>query len=319
MKTFCTIITANYYPRALALYKSLAVYDNQVELWALIADNKPVPEISRDYPNLKLLAVSDLGHYPLVDKLYHKYAHINLDFFRWSLKPLLISYLLEEKRIDKLLYTDCDMFFVNDYTFLFDELDHSAILLTPHWKNNDPLLDSTSFYALFRSGIFTAGFVGANRQALPAMQWWAEACHFLMGEHPGLSIHDDQRYLDIFPVYFEGTKIIRHRGCTIGAWHYEQCKRVLVNGQVLINGEWPIIFIHFEEMLVSQIMKGHDPLLQPYLEQYRKIFEESGYKLAEFIKGIDTYASPGLLLRVKWSWKIRTRLKRFFYTLAKSM
>ena len=318
MKTFCTVITADYYPRALALYKSIAVYDAQVELYALIADNKPVPEISRDYPNIKLLPVSDLGGFPLVSKLYHKYAHINLDFFRWSLKPLLISFLLE-KGIEKVLYTDCDMFFVNDYQFLFDELDQSQVLLTPHWKNIDPLEDSVSFFFVFRSGIFTAGFVGANRQALPAMKWWAEACHFLMGEHPQLGIHDDQRYLDIFPVYFEGTKIIRHRGCTIGAWHYEQCKRVLVNGQVLINGQWPIIFIHFEEMLVSQIMKGHDPLLKPYLDQYKLVFEESGYKLSEYIKGIDTYASPGFILRLKWRWRIRTRLKRLLYKLAKSM
>jgi hypothetical protein len=318
MQAFCTIITADYFPRALALYKSIAAYDEQAELHVLVADNKPVHDISKQYPFIKLIPVSSLSHYYLVDELYKKYAHINLDFFRWSLKPVFISYLLENG-INKLLYLDGDMFFVNDYHFLFSDLDSASVILTPHWKTNDPLADSASFFALFRSGIFTAGFVGANQKALPAMKWWAEACHFLMGEHPALGIHDDQRYLDIFPVYFEGTKVIRHQGCTIGAWHYELCKRELVNGEVMINGKYPVIFIHFEEMLVSQILKGHDPLLLPYLNQYKKVFEENGFVLNDYIKNIDLYSSATTFHRLKWKIRLRTRMKQFFFKLAKSI
>jgi hypothetical protein len=318
MQAFCTIITADYFPRALALYNSIAAYDEQIELHVLVADNKPVHEIAKQFPRIRLIPVSNLSHYTLVDELYKKYAHISLDFFRWSLKPVFISYVLEHG-IDKLIYLDGDMFFVNDYHFLFLELDSSSVILTPHWKTNDPLADSASFFALFRSGIFTAGFVGANQQALPAMKWWAEACHFMMGEHPALGIHDDQRYLDIFPVYFEGTKVIRHQGCTIGAWHYELSKRELVNGEVMINGKYPVIFIHFEEMLVSQILKGHDPLLLPYLNQYRKVFEENGFVLNNYIKNINTYASATSFHRLKWKIKLRTRMKQFFFKLAKSI
>jgi hypothetical protein len=318
MQAFCTIITADYFPRALTLYKSIARYDEQVEFHVLVADNKPVHEISNQYPRIKLIPVSSLSNYSLVGDLYKKYAHISLDFFRWSLKPVFISYLLENG-VDRVLYLDGDMFFVNDYHFLFEELDIASVILTPHWKSNDPLIDSASFFALFRSGIFTAGFIGANRQAIPAMKWWAEACHFLMGEHPALGIHDDQRYLDIFPVYFEGTKVIRHQGCTIGAWHYELCKRELVNGEVMINGKYPVIFIHFEEMLVSQILKGHDPLLLPYLNQYQKEFEESGFVLKDYIKNIDTYASATSFHRLKWKIRLRTRVKQFFFKLAKSI
>lgn len=315
MNTFCTIITADYYPRALALYKSLIKYNEHIQLQALIADNKPLPDLANHFPGIKTINVSQLTGYSLVDAVYNKYAHIDMDAFRWSLKPIFISYLLENG-MEKILYTDCDMFFVNDYHFLFSELDTSSVLLTPHWKNSDPLTDKNSFLALFSSGIFTAGFIGANQNALPAMKWWANACHFTMGAHPDLGIHDDQRYLDIFPVYFEGTKIIRHRGCTVGAWHYEECKRELVNGTVLINGKYPIIFIHFENMLVSQILKGHDKLLLPYLNDYKRVFEESGYLLSDFIKKIDTYTKPDVLKKIKWLLRPKTRLKTFLYKLA---
>ncbi|MEO5561859.1 MAG: hypothetical protein ABIR18_00465 [Chitinophagaceae bacterium] len=318
MNTFCTIITADYFPRALALYKSIAKYDQEIELQVLIADNKPVAELPGHFPKIKIFQVSELSSYPLVTELYNKYAHVSTDFFRWSLKPILISYLLK-KGWQKILYLDCDMYFVNDYHFLFDELDYSSVLLTPHWRNKDPLVDEVSFFSLFRSGIFTAGFVGANQKSRDAMEWWANACHFLMGEHPSLGIHDDQRYLDILPVYYPDTKIIRHRGCTIGAWQYEECKRVLVNGEVRINGEYPVIFIHFEEMLVSQILKGHDELLLPYLNEYKEVFEQSGQLLSGFIKNIDTYTNATALHKLKWNLRLRTRLKKFIHKLAGSI
>ena len=318
MSTFCTIITANYFPKALALYKSVIKFDHKAKLYVLVATDRPPTPLITPHEGIKIVYVNGLRNYPLVEELYKKYAHIDIDSFRWSLKPLFISYLLK-KEVSKILYVDCDMFFVNDYRFLFDGLDHSSILLTPHWKNSDPLENSESFFALFRSGIFTAGFIGANRQAMPALEWWAGACHFMMGEHPSLSIHDDQRYLDILPVYFERTKIVRHRGCTVGAWSYEHCKRTLVNNQVLINGEYPIIFIHFDNMLVSQILKGYDPLLLPYLNEYKTVFKENGFELGDYLGKINTYADVSKLKRLKWNLRVRTRIKRFLYYLARSI
>lgn len=107
--TFCTIITAGYYPKALALFKSIRKFDTDLMLQVLIADNKPLPENLPLPSGIKLIPVSDLYGYSLVDDLYNKYAHIDMDSFRWSLKSMFISYLLETGT-EKLLYVDCDMF-----------------------------------------------------------------------------------------------------------------------------------------------------------------------------------------------------------------
>src|SRR6185503_8578755 len=138
MNTFCTIITANYFPKALALFSSIRQFDADMVLQVLITDNEQIEERFPVPPGIRMVRVTELSDYSLVDALYKKYAHIEMDFFRWSMKPLFISYLLENG-FDKILYIDCDMFFFNDYRFLFSELDHSSILLTPHWKNSDPL------------------------------------------------------------------------------------------------------------------------------------------------------------------------------------
>ena len=317
MQTFCTIITGDYFPKAVVLFKSIRNYNKEISLHVLVADNKPIandPVID----GLKIITTENLSAYPLVNSLYKKYAHINLDNFRWSMKPVFASYLLRSG-YDKIIYVDCDMFFVNDYNFLLDELDNYDILLTPHWNNRNPLINETSFLSNFTSGIFSAGFFGANKKGLNALDWWANACHFMMGEHIAIGVHDDQRYLDIFPVLFENTKIIRHRGCNIGAWNHEESERILVNGEVLINGKYPVIFIHCEEMMISMIHRGHDPILAPYLEKYQDAFETSGYHLSDFIPKLHYYVDANILMKIKWKLKLRTRVKRFFYKLAESL
>jgi hypothetical protein len=98
------------------------------------------------------------------------------------------------------------MYFFNDYDFLFEELDESVILLTPHWRNSNTFLGSESFMSLFTHGIFSAGFIGANKGGLSALQWWANACHFMMAPKPEIGIYDDQKYLDVLPVLFKNVK-----------------------------------------------------------------------------------------------------------------
>jgi hypothetical protein len=310
--TFCTIITAGYYPKALALFSSLQQFNRPVQLQVLVADNKPVTSISPVPTGINLITASKLSGYSMVDELFKKYAVNDIDSFRWSLKPVFISYLLEQN-FEKVLYLDCDMYFFSDYGFLLSDLDSGSLLLTPNWINSDPLVDKDSFFSLFTSGFFSAGFIGANKGGLPALKWWAAACHFMMGEHIQQGIRADQKYLDIFPLKFESTKIVRHRGCNIGAWNYDECKRELINGTVMINGTFPVVFMHFDDMMVKGILRGYDKLLRPHLERYQKTFEENGYQLSDFIASIDTHVDASFVKRIKWSLKIKTRIKKALY------
>jgi len=284
----------------------------------MITGKNATDEYLINHPGIHLYYPENIFNYELVQEIYKKYAHQNIDNFRWALKPVFISYLLD-KGFEKVLYTDCDIYFFNDYAFLFTELNTASILLTPHWRNSDPLIDEESFFSLFKDGIFNAGFIGANKNGIPALQWWAKVCHFKMEANPLQGIYDDQRYLDVLPVKFEDVKIIRNRGCNIGAWNEEECKRILVNGVVLINKEYPIIFIHFNNMLMQQILKGHDALLLPYLTEFKESFEINGSHLFDFMKSMDYYLNANIFIRLKWKLLIRTRLKRLLVRLADAL
>ncbi len=318
MTTFCTIITADYYPKALALFKSVKEFDATVTVQTLIIDDKPIDKKYNIPAGINLIALSEIKRYPLVKQLQSKYEHIQMDYFRWSMKPVFISYLLEEG-FEKILYLDCDMFFFNDYHFLFSELDSRSVILTPHWETSHPLKDPQSFITLFTSGFFSLGFIGVNKNGIEAMKWWAEACHFKMGANILQGIYDDIKYLDIFPIKFETIKIIRHRGCNIGTGDNEESRREIVNGTVLINGEYPIIFIHFDGMMIRGILRGYEGILLPYFERYKKVFEESGAKLSDYIDEINTHVNANWITRWKWKLLVRTRVKRFLYKLAEKL
>src|SRR5205085_1046876 len=156
----------------------------------------------------------------------------------------------------------------------------SSILLTPHWRTSDPLEDEPAFLSLFTDGLYNAGFVGANKNGIPALHWWAQACHYRMETNEALGLKDDQPYLNVLPVEFENVKIVRHKGCNVASWNHFECKRVQVGDKILINGVYPIVFMHFNRLQFTEILKGHDGLLLPYLEKFKKTFEENGAQLS---------------------------------------
>lgn len=313
MTTFCTIITANYYAYTIALYKSLKKNDPSVLLYVLVADGETIS--SNDQPGIKIVALKEITQHPFVTDLSKKYAHLNPDFFRWSLKPLWMSYLLETG-FTKVFFVDCDIFFFDDHSFLFDLLDGADILLTRQWYASDPATNESSFGYLLTNGAFNAGFVGSNKNGLPALHWWANACYYQMGVFPEKGIYDDQRYLDLFPILFNGIKILEHKGCNLGSGNHEECPRIMKNGKVLIDGKFPVIFIHFYTPLIKEILMGYDPLLLPYYQEYKRVLEEYGISLEKSTDGLKKYFHPSFFSKVKWRLRPRTRLKSFLHKLA---
>ncbi|MBK9568930.1 MAG: hypothetical protein IPO53_02680 [Chitinophagaceae bacterium] len=133
MQTFCTIITPDYLPFAKVLFASLKKFNKHSLLQVLVVDKN-------DYAskeNFTIHQLETLTKTVLFKQIEKKYAHTNLDHFRWALKPIFISYLLE-RNFDKVIFLDPDIFFVGEHDFLFDHLNISSMLLTPHWSNTDP-------------------------------------------------------------------------------------------------------------------------------------------------------------------------------------
>jgi len=269
-KSLCTIATLDHMPQVRALYASLKRWDPGMVLHVFIADAGPgrVRE-SALTAGMPLYCVDEICTGSLGKAIFEKYYALCMDTFRWAMKPVFLQYLLEHGHADALIYVDNDIHFFNDYSFLFDELESHDIILTPHWRSSDPHADSTNFFILYTSGLYNGGFVGVTKNALPALAWWASACLFVCEKNAARGQFVDQTHLNLLPLYFENVKIIKHRGCNVANWNRLECKRVKRNGTVLINGIYPVVFIHFTHSTVRGIEKGDDALLAPFLQEYR--------------------------------------------------
>ncbi|MCB9205105.1 MAG: hypothetical protein H6603_09045 [Flavobacteriales bacterium] len=228
-----------------------------------------------------------------------------MNHLRWSLKPVMISSLLED--YEKVIYLDNDTFFFNDPSFLFDELDKHDILLTPHNYPRDPKKNQNWLEANFKVGLYNAGFIAVNRSAKHIMDWWADCCLYRCEKSLLRGLFDDQKYLDLVPIMHPNTKVLEHKGCNIAGWNNEVCKRVeQPDGSVLIDNKWPIVFIHFNGFTNRAIVNGDDPLLKPYFDEYLKALlrQDSSIKAEDLWKENTTWDRAKL-----WAWKLLDRFK----------
>jgi hypothetical protein len=269
---FCTIITPSHLAYALALNDSLHKNKRDAfDMYVLLACCSYEFEFHADvFPALNFIFIDEICDEGIGKALFEKYYPQYIDEFRWSMKPVFINYLLQKNEYDKVIYTDSDIHFYNDYQFLIDELNVSNVLITPHWRASNPHIDLPNFELLYTSGIYNGGFIGANRKAIEVMEWWAKVCKFICVKDSKKGMFVDQVHLNLLPVYFEKIGILKHRGCNVSNWNMVECKRTIAQSgtDLQIQNSYPIVFVHFSKSTIDGISSGVDSLLMPHLMQY---------------------------------------------------
>jgi hypothetical protein len=301
MYQFCTITTLSHLYKVYALAESLKNQRHLFVLNVLVIDDNG----SFEYDNCRFLKLSEISSQHNAAQIIAKYSG-NKDKLRWSLKPVLIKYLLLQPGNDRLIYLDNDLFFFSDYEFLFELLHRHRFILTPHHYKNDPNKNQNWLEANFRIGLYNAGFVGANKEAVQTLQWWADCCLYRCEKNSFRGLFDDQKYLDIIPIIEESALIIRHKGCNVAGWNTEICQRKIVDHRVLIDGRFDIVFIHFNENTIREIVAGSDSILFNYYRAYVETLK----RFRDNLNKGDFYFERSLTDRLKLgAWKILTWLE----------
>lgn len=255
---FCTISTQSHLYKVFALADSLPDY----QLHTLIVDQKePVEKLPA---NVVLHDLSNLKS-KISKAIINKYRKNN-DKLRWSLKPCFLEFLLG--KYEKVIYVDNDIYFYNSPDFLFDELNEFSVLLTPHHYQNEPLKRQNWLEAILKMGLYNAGFFAANRESFETINWWAKCCLYRCEKNAWRGLWDDQKYLDLMPVAFPGVKVLSHKGCNVAEWNKEICKRTVINGEVKINEQYPLVFYHFNGFSIKSIVNKKNHVLKSYFDEY---------------------------------------------------
>jgi lipopolysaccharide biosynthesis glycosyltransferase len=149
--TFCTIITADYLCYAQTIYESLQSNNSSAHFHVLVVGKLTSADLDKNIVIHKLPELKK--QFPADYVSIQKYESDAASNFRWALKPLYLKYLLTNPGYDKAIFIDPDTFFYEDPQFLFDRLDASEVILTPHWRAKNPNQDTANFNLLFTGGL----------------------------------------------------------------------------------------------------------------------------------------------------------------------
>lgn len=255
----CTISTRSHLFKSLALAESLSSFG--FSTFILVIDDV----FSSDDEQLKSnkLVTLDKLNDKLAIRIIKKYKNYP-DKLRWALKPMFVKHLLENG-YEQVIYADNDIFFYSSPDFLFEKLKKASFLLTPHFYKATSDKGQNWLEANYRVGLYNAGFFGANKDALPILDWWANCCLYNVKKAYWRGLYDDQKYLDLVPVIFDNVDIVKNRGCNFAGWN---CDEVLIEEKenlLFINNE-QLVFIHFAQLSMERFSDDKSPIYLRYQE-----------------------------------------------------
>ena len=211
-RTYCTILSTNYLPKALALAESLQEHEDGASLRILFIDHArddTLPEI----PGVECLSTEVLG---LPRRTVYELAMAyDLVEFATAVKPLLLRALLQES--EQVFYLDPDTYVTSPMDELGPALDASAggILLTPHFLRAPPPDAEIGDGHMLLVGVHNLGFCGVDRRSGEFLDWWWGHLRTECLYDPLAGLFVDQKWMDIGSTLFEAATF-RHSGYNVG-------------------------------------------------------------------------------------------------------
>lgn len=250
---FCTLFDSNYIDKGLVLYHSMIEHISCFKLYVLAFD-KLCEKILKE-ENLDKLVVVSMDDFETEDLLKVKKQRTKAEYC-WTCSPWIIKYVLEKYGEDSCTYIDADMmFFSTPEPVIRDMINNKkSILIVPHRfetkEEEQKVHNEVGSYCVE----FNTFFNDVNGRK--ALNWWAEKCiEWCYYSIPGTTEwYGDQKYLNVFPIKFDGVRICEHIGVGLAPWNSKLVEEVESNNNKVIlrdknnKKEYPLIIYHFENV-----------------------------------------------------------------------
>jgi hypothetical protein len=245
----CTIITKSYLPYARTLASSLAEHNPDVDLYVLLAD-KIDGYFDPALEPFKFIYLEDLSDTQTVEQMCFYYTPFELCC---ALRGFLHEYMFEQTNAQKWLFLDSDIMVYNSLDIIFEQLENSSILLTPHRTN--PLPSSYTAYEInfLKNGLYNAGFLGLRKTDTSKMfiSWFKNVLKsfsfndYSNQENSLRGLFVDQLWFNLVPLYFSEVRFCLDQGANLGHWNlFGKSLTKDKNDNINVN-EQPLLFIHF--------------------------------------------------------------------------
>lgn len=250
MKAFCTVITFSHVPFARALAASLQASGNLETLHVLVTDASAA-NIPRGGAALQFIPLDTLTESgpALMRHYFDAFELCN------ALKPFLVSHLFA-RGFERVIYLDVDLLVTGSFAPVWEKLENTPLLLTPHQLAPPPLsITHTTEIDIIDQGLLNGGFSAWKRcaEALPLLAWLQSRLpvYGFCDRPHGMFV--DQKLLPLLPHYFpQSVETLRDPRLNIAFWNaHERTVTRASDGRFEINA-LPVIFFHLSGYRLSR-------------------------------------------------------------------
>jgi SAM-dependent methyltransferase len=240
---FITLFDANYLPRGLALYESLARTCPDFRLRVVCMDDESAAVLQRlQLPHLVVVPVSAVErHDPALAGVRDDRSAVE---YCWTATPAVCLYALEtEPELAQITYLDADLMFFSDPQPLFAELGEDAVLIVPHRYAREHRHKAAT------SGIYNVEWLTFRRDddGLTALRWWHDRCIEWCYARYENGKMGDQKYLDDWPTRFSRVHVLKHPGGGLAPWNVTDHELAESDGHPTVDGQ-ALIFYHHHSL-----------------------------------------------------------------------
>lgn len=182
---------------------------------------------------------------PEFQEMCERYNELELNC---ALKSFFCHYALQQYGADAIIFLDSDILVFNSLGFLEQQLREASILLSPHITTPYPQDGRRPIEReMLKNGIYNAGFFAFINDAtgLAFLRWleqrMVDQCYVM----PKEGLNADQTWFNLVPLFFRGTKVLRHPGCNAAYWNLHERIISKKDGRYFVNETDPLLFFHF--------------------------------------------------------------------------
>jgi lipopolysaccharide biosynthesis glycosyltransferase len=287
-KNICTIIAKNYISFARTLCSSFLEHHADGKCYVLIIDEFE-DYIDAAKENFEIIKIEELG-IPKLPEFCFKY---NVTELATATKPYLLKHLFDAEGMGSLLYLDPDILVTHSLGKLYEELERSDIILTPHLDKDYPddgLLPNDS--NIMMSGIYNLGFIGVRNceNVNNFLIWWQRKLYDKCVVETCIGYFVDQKFIDLAMVLFKGITVIYDTGYNVAYWNIHS-RNIHKEGDVWMCNDGLLYFYHFSNYKPEKpnVLSGHQnrfnlkniPGLNELFLTYTKLLRLNGYDTAK--------------------------------------
>lgn len=208
----CSIVSYKYIIRAITLYKSLRKWSGfRFHIWFCTIDDTAYNLLKRlELTNTTIIKSSEVTEGLLKDIRIGR----NNKEYCWTLKSIVIEYVLNNYNIKSILYCDTDIFFFAHVKHIFKEWGEESFFVCT--KRGNKKLE-------FNCGYYQSGLLGFKNDyyGKKILTWWKEKCINWCYDTNDYETErwGDQKYLDRIPLFFDSIKISNNFGINAAPWN----------------------------------------------------------------------------------------------------